>query len=287
MTNFNVNSRISGAKTNAEREFSSNKAGFDSAVNAGSVKGADSKKVAFAFVVPAWIAYVVGAACITAGAYAVSSILKDIGKILLGEPRTEGSPAKEGLIRQIMGTIKADERFGTLPDDMQQNLMRAESGDSSKKTATKKGSSTITALRKRGPNRPPKNNDKNSAVASNSEDQTSLSIPKMWTSNSLKDLPIKLYRVVADWVEHASVKNPNDFIDIIRIGRAPKANPLNPTNVTSNTDMMAAQDGFVKFQRNLLDGPKTDFFLEITTNGRSRFIDALELYEKLQNKLPH
>ena len=265
-----------------DRESVTNKSGFERAVNGGVVQNTGNKKVAFAIaVVPLWIGAI---ACVAGGAWA----LDNIRKILFGEPRTKGTPAQESLLGQSMNSIKDDSRFSTLPSSVQANVLKAETGNSdNKKKIVVKGNSSTARLRRKGPNRPPKKDSKDNVVSNTQDDKGNFSIPRMWTSNSLKDLPIKLYREVCAWIERASVKNPFDHIDVINIGRTPKANPLNPTNVSSMNEIQTAPDGFVKFQRTLLDGEKIDFFLKITTNGRAKFINASELLEVLNAKLPH
>lgn len=110
---------VFGEKSN---EFLQNKTAFESSVKSSNLKTVNGGKLAVAFVVPLWITYIVGTACVTAGAYVANEILKDIGKILFGEPRTKGTLYKEGFIRQIMRSIEANANFSTLQNDMQSRI---------------------------------------------------------------------------------------------------------------------------------------------------------------------
>ncbi len=174
----------------------------------------------------------------------------------------------------------------TLRKSVKSYVMMA-NADNQKKKGIIRGNSSTVRLRKKGPNRPQKNDDINRVVSKTQDDNASFNIPKIWTSNTLKDLPRNLYNVVYNWVERAYSKNPKDNINIIDISKMPKANPLNPTNVSEMSELMNAPDGFVKFERILSDGKRTDFFLKISEHGRSKFIEASELLEKLNAKLPH
>ncbi len=101
--------------------------------------------------------YVAAAACITGGAYA----LDNIRKILSGEPRTKGTPKQEGLISQIINSIRGDSRFSTLSPEIQANanahVMKIDDGDhSSDKKSFTDNASGITSS---GAPLPPNDND--------------------------------------------------------------------------------------------------------------------------------
>ncbi len=105
------------AITTKASDISHEKTSFD-----GAIKSVDHKKTALAFLIPAWIINVI---YVTAGSYIISNCLTDIGKILLGEPRTEGSREHEGLIRQIITSVMGNPQFSTLPDEMKTNVLMA------------------------------------------------------------------------------------------------------------------------------------------------------------------
>ena len=147
MTDLNNKIRISSIDFPEGKRFLQNKAGFDRALSSGAINKADGNRVAFAVVIPAWVLYVGGAACITGGAYA----LDNLRKILCGEPRTKGTPAQEGLVRQMMRSIRGDSRFSTLPVDMQAHanthIMKMDDGNpgSDKKGSTDSVSSVSSS----------------------------------------------------------------------------------------------------------------------------------------------
>ncbi len=262
---------------------------FESAVSSSAAQNVKGKNVAFAFVVPAWILYIAGAACITGGAWAVDNIRK----ILFGEPRLKGTPAQEGLLGQIMNSIKANSKFSTLPSEVQANVFKAETESSNnEKKFVVKGNSSTTRLRKKGP-RPPSNNKP--ALANLRNQQDGLRFQNIMKSNNIRDLPQRLYRLIADWAEHYSIQRQlAEPLDMSHIAKTPKSNPLNPTQVSNLDAAMRGkvEDGFIRIRRETSKGVENEYWFKYKTlmrNGQTetKFLRADELYEKLNATNPH
>ncbi len=170
-------------------------------------------------------------------------------------------------------------------------VMMADAGNQ-KKTAVIRGNSSTARLRKKGPT-PPSNNKPALANLRNQQDQ--LRFQNIMRSNNIRDLPQRLYRLVADWAEHYSIQRQlKEPLDMINIARTPKSNPLNPTEVSSFDAAMSksVEDGFVRIHRETSKGIENEYFFKYKTlmrNGQptTSLLRADELYQKLNTTNPH